>query len=205
MAGLTVSGIFRGSRLAKSVAGSSNVSLTEAESRNGLMEFTGTLTGSISVSILDAEAPDGAEFLIFNNTTGDFTLTVKRVTGTGIAVAQGRKIVLHSDGTNLLSGVGLDEPVSAVSMGSDANITLTVAQAAARVLEMTSSVSLTATRNVVLPLGAGRLLVVSNQTTGAQSLVFKTAGAAGTTVASGKRAVLVGTATDWVLAAAAVP
>jgi hypothetical protein len=78
---------------------------------------------------------------------------------------------------------------SAIVMGSDANITPTGAQVAARILEVTSGVSLTATRNVVLPLGQdGALWLVYNGTTGSQSLQFIGSSGTGITVANGKRA-----------------
>src|SRR5690348_13016484 len=38
-------------RLSKSVAGSSNVTLTTAEARNAIHEYTGVLTGSINVIV----------------------------------------------------------------------------------------------------------------------------------------------------------
>ena len=117
---------------------------------------------------------------------------------TGVAIAQGRKAILYSDGVNLVTGIQQDAGRSAVSMPADADITLTVAQAAAGILEMTSGVALTATRVVNLPLGDGRILAVFNNTTGAQILTFKVTGQTGFNVANAKRCLLYWNATDVV-------
>jgi|SRR5215213_1712203 len=94
-------------RLAKSVAGSSNVTLSDAEGRNAIMEFTGAITANISVLL---RAPGGTPagyssrvFIVYNNTTGAFTLTVKTTAAgsTGIAVTQGKVAILFHNGTNV--------------------------------------------------------------------------------------------------------
>ena len=82
-------------------------------------------------------------------------------------------------------------------MASDANKTLTQAEARADILDLTSSVSLTATRNVVLPL-APKQWTVANLTTGAQSLQFIGATGTGITVANGMRAILYSDGTNIV-------
>ncbi len=75
------------------------------------------------------------------------------------------------------------------SFASDANITLTYAEALCEILEFTSAVSLTATRDVVLPL-AVKQYTVFNNTTGSQSLQFIGASGSGVTVAAGMRAII---------------
>lgn len=85
-------------RLSKSVAGSSNVTLTAAEARNAWHEYNGTLTGNINVIVPTTEKL----YYIFNNTAGAFTLTVKTSGGSGIVVAQGDKVILYADGTNVI-------------------------------------------------------------------------------------------------------
>jgi hypothetical protein len=87
-------------RLSKSVAGGSNVTLTAAEARCDVLNFTGLLTGSINVVV-----PDGPQgWTVTNNTTGAFSLTVKTSAGTGIAVTQGKAADLLADGTNVILG-----------------------------------------------------------------------------------------------------
>ncbi len=86
------------SRLPKSVAGGSNVTLTDAEASNKILEFTGLLTGNINVTI----NPIVQDFIIYNNTTGAFTITFKTTSGTGIIVAQTKRAPLYCDGTNVV-------------------------------------------------------------------------------------------------------
>lgn len=88
----TVNGI-----LSKSVAGDQNVTLTAAEAGNGILAFTGVLTGNISV-IVPATAKS---WIVSNQTSGNFTLTVKTAAGTGVAVEQGKNAELWCDGANV--------------------------------------------------------------------------------------------------------
>lgn len=88
-------------RLALSVAGASDVTLSTAQALHIYHEYTGALTGSISVIV---PASDSV-YHIFNNTSGAFTLTVKTSAGTGVIVPQGSKTILYADSTNV---VGVD-------------------------------------------------------------------------------------------------
>lgn len=97
----------------------------------------------------------------------------------------------HRPFTKLATGI------LARSIATDANITLTHAEALCDILEFTSGVSLTATRNVVLPLAAKHYTVFNN-TTGAQSLQFIGASGTGITVANGKRAIVYANGTNIV-------
>ncbi len=90
--------------LSKSVAGSSNVTLTDAESQHMIMDLTGILTGSINVIVPTRPKM----WLVINSTTGAYTLTVKTSAGTGIAVDQGEQVFLYCDGVNV------EEALSAV-------------------------------------------------------------------------------------------
>ncbi len=72
--------------------------------KNLYYKFTGTLTGNRTVTM-----PDGAErvFIVEDATarsSSNYTLTVKTVSGTGVTIPIGAKIVLYSDGTNINSG-----------------------------------------------------------------------------------------------------
>lgn len=82
-------------------------------------------------------------------------------------------------------------------MASDANVTLTYAEAVCDILQFTSSVSLSATRDIVLPLVAKQYTVFNN-TTGGQSLQFIGATGTGITVANGKRAIIYADGTNIV-------
>ena len=80
--------------------------------------------------------------------------------------------------------------IGAISMTSDANKTLTTTDGAAdearsAVLEFTSTLSLTATRSIIVPT-SGKIYIVKNGTTGSQSLTITTASGTGVTVANGE-------------------
>lgn len=85
----------------------------------------------------------------------------------------------------------------AKSLSADSNATLTAAEARCGILDITSSVSLTATRDIVLPLSPQQWTVY-NGTTGAQSLQFIGSTGTGVTVANGKRVILYADGTNIV-------
>jgi len=88
-------------RLSKSVAGGADVALTATEAANQFIELTGALTANINVTV-----PAAARlFMIYNATSGAYTLTVKTAAGTGVAVPQGSRVVLECDGTNVVNPV----------------------------------------------------------------------------------------------------
>jgi hypothetical protein len=98
--------------------------------------------------------------------------------------------------TNTNLGTALEQAIVGYgnpSFASDANLTLTytdtnAAQAArALVLNVTSSVSLTATRELVVPT-IQKQYIVQNNTTGSQSITVKTSGGTGITVPNGRKA-----------------
>jgi len=72
--------------------------------KNLYYKFTGTLAANRTVTM-----PDSAErvFIVEDATarsSSNYTLTVKTVSGTGVTIPVGAKIVLYSDGTNSSSG-----------------------------------------------------------------------------------------------------
>ena len=86
--------------------GSGNVALSlanhaTANGKNLYYKLTGTLTAARTVTM-----PDGAErvFIVEDATarsSSNYTLTVKTVSGTGLALPVGSTTVLYSDGTNI--------------------------------------------------------------------------------------------------------
>jgi len=101
---LEVLDAFAAGYLSKSVAGSSNITLTTAnasdtaESSNKVIELTGALTGDIKVFIPAVES----EYLFFNNTTGSQTLTIA-ATGhdaNGSVITQGAYSRVYCDGSS---------------------------------------------------------------------------------------------------------
>ena len=91
-----------------------------------------------------------------------------------------------------------------VNFGSDADVTLSVsdgstgAALAHRILEFTSSGSLTATRNCTIPLDVQNFYILKNSTTGSQSITFKYVSGSGNsvTVANGKTVIAYAKADD---------
>ena len=75
-----------------------NTTLTAAQSRNNILEFTGTLTAARNIVVPLAVQ----QWTVFNNTTGGFGLQFIGVTGTGISVAAGKRAIVYSDGTNIV-------------------------------------------------------------------------------------------------------
>lgn len=95
-------------RLAKSVAGGVNVTLTAAEAGYGILEFSGALTANISVIVPGAPTKS---WIVKNATSGAFTLTVKTAAGAGVVCVQGRNQPVWTDGTNVYaSQTAFDSP-----------------------------------------------------------------------------------------------
>jgi hypothetical protein len=93
----------------------------------------------------------------------------------------------------------------AVNFPTDADITLTanngsVDQARSAVLVVTSSGSLTATRNVITPASASKIYIVKNSTTGGQSIQIKYATGTGVTIANGSTVLVYGDGTNFNIA-----
>jgi len=122
---------FSAGYLSKNVGGSSNVTLTTAnasataESSNKVLEFTGSLTGNITVFVPQVEN----NYLVYNNTSGSFTLDVAATGGTGAEISQGGYAWVYCDGTNVeLAELGTN--ASTISTGTlddarlSANVTL---------------------------------------------------------------------------------
>lgn len=84
-------------RLAKAMS-DANTTLTFAEVRNQILEFTGTLTAARNI-VLPLKP---RQWTVFNNTTGGFGLQFIGATGTGITVATGKRAIVYADGANIV-------------------------------------------------------------------------------------------------------
>jgi hypothetical protein len=129
---LEVLDAFAAGYLAKSVAGSANITLTTAnasdtaESSNKTIELTGALTGDIVVFIPAVES----EYNFFNNTSGSQTLTIAATghTANGIAITQGAKTTVFCDGASnynveIISSTDLGSLSGTLPQVSGANLT----------------------------------------------------------------------------------
>jgi len=109
--------------VALSVAGSANVTLVSNTSttntsegaddqvHNKVIELTGALTGSIHVFSDAVES----EYILFNNTSGAYSLTFANTghAANGVTISQGSRAILYSDGSTIydaLTSVALTTP-----------------------------------------------------------------------------------------------
>lgn len=88
-----------GKILTKSVAGGANVTLTAVEAGHGILHFTGALTGHISVIVPNTP---NRSWIVRNQTTGDFLLTVKTAAGNGVICEQGASSIVYVFGTDIV-------------------------------------------------------------------------------------------------------
>lgn len=111
--------------LSLSVAGSSNVTLTATngasdQSRNSTYIFTGALTGNIN-TIRPAQ---NQQKIVYNNTSGAFTLTDIGASGTGVVIPQGYHRRTYFDGTNVVDSdpFGYDGPYATIASSSTTDL-----------------------------------------------------------------------------------
>ena len=105
--------------ISKSVAGSSDVTLTTAiasdtaESSNKVIELTGTLTGNITVFIPAKEN----NYVFFNNTAGSHTVTVAATghTANGAVITQGGHAHVYCDGSSDFNVVNVFSSMGSIS------------------------------------------------------------------------------------------
>ena len=166
---LEVLDAFAGGFLSKNVGGSADVTLTTAnasataESSNKVLDLNGTLTGNITVFIPAKEN----NYIVYNNTSGSFSLTVAATghSANGVAITQGAYDVVYCDGSpnfnvsRILSNFGAistgDLTVTGnVNASVDANITGNAS--------ITGNIAVTGTANVTADANvAGNVNVTS--------------------------------------------
>lgn len=88
------------------VSGASDVNVSENQAQNIYHHLTGTLAGNINYIF---PADEGGDFIVFNDTSGAYTLTVKMDGGSGIAVPSGAamRVFMDSDSGNAVAGSGV--------------------------------------------------------------------------------------------------
>lgn len=77
----------------------SNVTLTPLQFGRPIIVLTGTLSANVNVIVPALQKT----WCVINNTTGNFTATIKTPSGTGAVVAQGTSQFIVGDGVNVLS------------------------------------------------------------------------------------------------------
>jgi hypothetical protein len=110
--------------------------------------------------------------------------------------------------TNTNIGTAIQESIAGratATFTSDADLTLSLTDSNATqvarnyILNVTSSVSLTATRNLIVPT-INKPYIIENNTTGSQSIVVKTSAGTGVTVPNGKKVMVYADNTNVVAA-----
>lgn len=96
--GTARTGRYTGGYLAKSVAGSANITLSDSENHNTKFKLTGALTGAISVIF---GLLTGEWLTIENATTGNFGLTIIGTSGNGVVLQQNEIGDFYFDGTDV--------------------------------------------------------------------------------------------------------
>ena len=151
---------FTAGYLSKSVAGSSNVTLTTnnadptAEASNKVLDLNGTLTGNITVFVPQVEN----NYIVYNNTSGSFTLDVAATGGTGVSIDQGTYEVVYCDGTNVLKADLGTTNASQITSGTLADARLSSNVVFTNGATFTGNVALN--DNVYLNVGTGSDLLI---------------------------------------------
>jgi len=91
--------------LSLSIAGTGNITLTAEQAGVGIIIFTGALTGARTVIVPTAPT---ARWIVRNNATGSFSVTVRTSAGTGPVVPAGSSVWLYCDGTNVVEVAATD-------------------------------------------------------------------------------------------------
>lgn len=156
--------------LTKSVAGGVNVTLSVVESRYPMIVFNGALTANINVIM----PTTSRQWIVLNNTSGAFTLTVKTAAGTGITVSQGVSNTLYCDGTNVLLAGSTPGDATEVVKGILRIATQVLTDAAVDDGTAVSPLKLAANLRTRIPT-AGNFVNLKSNCTGGASTVFVTA------------------------------
>lgn len=76
-----------------------DVTLTDAQQRSLYLNVSGALTGNRSIIVKTGQK---GFWFVSNGTSEAYTLTVKTLAGSGIAVTQGNRSILYSDGADVV-------------------------------------------------------------------------------------------------------
>lgn len=80
-----------------SIAGTGDITLTSAQCAARVITLTGLLTGARNVIFVNGSR----DWIVFNNTTGAFSVTLKRSGQTGFVIAQGMHAIAYYNGTDI--------------------------------------------------------------------------------------------------------
>ena len=134
--------------------------VTVAQAGAGILNFTGALTGNVTVTL---PAGVSGRWLVFNSTSGAFTITVRNPTGASVVVTQSKTAELYANGSLvmfahselsnvLLSGVPT-APTAAPGTNSAQVSTTAFVQAAIAALVASSPAALDTLNELATALG----------------------------------------------------
>jgi microcystin-dependent protein len=103
-----------GGRLTLNVGGSSNVTISTSQAQNLYHRLTGTLTGNIAYIV----PTQGSTYVVRNDTSGAFFVTVRMASGTGVIVPQGHTAMLFADPSQSAVVPVLTAPGGPMNMGA---------------------------------------------------------------------------------------
>jgi hypothetical protein len=141
-----------------------NVILSLGQASKPIITVAGALTGNVQIVV---PAILG-QWLVVNNTTGSFTVTVKTAAGTGVIIPQlgvSAPTSVWGDGTNINNAVAPPVPVVPATTTiavTNANVVLSPAQYANPVIEVTGV--LTAQVALIFPPLIQQWVIVNNTT-----------------------------------------
>lgn len=167
----------------------------------GVIRGAFSAAGAIStLADTTVSVPNGTNY-VESDSAGSITANQTAFTAGRIplytVVTSSGAVTSYTDHRVLLRAPWINER-AALTFSSDGNKTLTAAEARCDFLDFTSGgTSLTATRNVVIPLNI-REVTVRNNSPGSQSLQFIGPSGTGVTVATGKIAKVMGDGTNIV-------
>lgn len=98
-----------------------NVSLTYAQAGKDVIILSGILTANVSI-ILPPFV--GMRWVVYNNTTGSFTVTIKTASGSGTTVPTGYSMDLYCDGNNNIQSA-VTNVTTATKWATPRNVSLT--------------------------------------------------------------------------------
>lgn len=94
---------------------SGTVTLTDTQYRPPTVIVTGVLTAAVTYRIPTGV---GGQWVVFNNTSGAFSITFDSGGGgTSVVIPQGQKVLIYSDGTNVALGVTVTTATAGGSSG----------------------------------------------------------------------------------------
>ena len=146
-----------------SIAGSSTTTLVVGQYGYALLVLSGAVTAAKSVVFPSITG----KWLVTNSSTGDYTVTLKTASGTGIAIPRGYSSWVYCDGTNIVSGTTF---VPTLSVSGAAILSSTLAVTGATSLGGLLSVAGATTLATTLAVTGAATLSSTLAVTGATTL-----------------------------------